>query len=388
MKTSFKKKLVATCVLAAASTGVYAGAADTTVDLGFRYRIETVDQTTMDAEASTLRTRATIKTSWTSKIDTVIEFDDVSVIGMDDYNAGLGTNTEHSVIVDPEGTEVNQSFIRYNGESVKVAFGRQRILLANQRHVGGVGWRQNEQTFDSFTMNKNVSDNFSFSYNYVFNVNRIFGETVAAGDNTHDTHLLNLDYKLGSGKLTGYFYSIDNENVAAASNNTYGLRYAGKVGDFSYTAELASQSEEADNTKDYSANYYLLEGNYKVNDTSFGLGYEVLGGDVDGGQGFTTSLATLHAFQGWADKFLVTPAAGIEDLNLNVSTKLGGFGFKFVHHDFSSDQTSADLGTEFDMSISKKFSDKLSGLFKYANYNDVEGAGDVEKMWIMLSYNL
>ena len=41
------------------------------------------------------------------------------------------------------------------------------------------------------------------------------------------------------------------------------------------------------------------------------LGFEVLEGD--GTTAFQTPLATLHAFQGWADQFLVTPGAGVDD---------------------------------------------------------------------------
>ena len=45
-----------------------------------------------------------------------------------------------------------------------------------------------------------------------------------------------------------------------------------------------------------------------------GGGYEVLGAD-DGAAltSFQTPLATLHKFQGWADKFLTTPPNGIRE---------------------------------------------------------------------------
>ena len=56
---------------------------------------------------------------------------------------------------------------------------------------------------------------------------------------------------------------------------------------------------------------YLVEA--AANHGSFGLkaGYEVLGGADVPNHAFQTPLATLHAFQGWADKFLTTPAAGV-----------------------------------------------------------------------------
>lgn len=395
MKIQFKKNILTACVLAALPLGAYAGnEVDTTVDVSFRYRIETVDQEgpLKSADASTLKTRATVKTKWSSKFDSVIEFDDVTVVGLDDYNAAAGNTpdkSDYAVVADPEGTEVNQAFIRYNGDSVKAAYGRQRILVGNQRFVGGVGWRQNEQTYDSFTLKSKISDDLSFNYAYVFNVNRIFGEDVAAGDHKHNTHLLNADYKLGSGKLSAYYFSIDNENAAGLSNDTFGVRYAGKAGSFVYKLEFASQSDGGDNPKSYDANYYLLEGAYKQKNYSFGAGYEVLGGDVNGGQGFTTSLATLHKFQGWADVFLATPATGIEDLYINASYKVNGYNFKAIYHDFSADETGADLGTELDLAVSKKFTKNLSGLLKYADFSsDSNAIASRDKLWIMLTYKL
>ncbi len=402
MKINFKKNLVTVCVLAATSSmGVFASEdssdkINSTVDVSFRYRIETVDQETAakDAKASTLLTRATIKTNWTSKIDSVLEFDDVSELGMDDYNAGGGNTpdrTMYPAVVDPVGTEVNQAFARYNGDSVKVGLGRQRILVDNQRFVGGVGWRQNEQTYDSLTVKSNFTDNLSFDYAYVFNVNRIFGEaaTDGSGDHTHNTHLLNLDYKMSAGKLSGYLFSIDNEDALALSSNTFGVSFAGKAGDFGYRAELATQSDTGDNPNNYSANYFLLDGTYNINSFTIGAGFEVLGGDVEGGQGFTTSLATAHAFQGWADLFLATPAAGIEDFYIKGSYVIDGYKLLAVYHDFSSDEGSVDYGTEFDFSIATAFNKNLSGLIKYANFDsETVDKPSVTKLWFMLTYKL
>lgn len=399
MNKVFRIKILAASVLAATSfTSMADNTAkegiDSSIDLSFRYRIETVDQDGFaeDAQASTVRTRATIKTDWSSSIDSVLEFDDVTEIGLDDFNSGLGTSpnrTQYPVVADPEGTEMNQAFVRYTNDHTKVAVGRQRILVGNQRFVGGVGWRQNEQTYDSLTIKSNFAEKIDFSYAYVFNVNRIFGESVDAGDHTHNTHLINLDYELAGGKLSGYYFSIDNEDALGLSNNTLGVRYSGKVNDFSYTLEFASQSDAGDNPNSYDANYYLLDGSYKTGNASFGIGMEVLGGDVSGGQGFTTSLATLHKFQGWADVFLGTPSAGIEDIYLNGSYKVNGYTFKAIYHDFSSDEGSVSLGTELDLLVTKKLTKRLSGLFKFASFDsDDAGFSSRDKVWLMLTYNL
>ncbi len=403
MKMHCKSK-IAICVLTALSSGIAlnvnaSGGEDkisTDVDLSFRYRIELVDQEgpLEKAEASTLRTRATIKTDWTRGFDSVIEFDDVTAIGMDDYNAGAGTTpdkSQYAVIADPEGTEVNQAYLRYSVDKYNGAYGRQRILVGNQRFVGGVGWRQNEQTYDSFTFNGNFTKDLKLTAAHIFRANRIFGESVPAGRHSHNTQLANMELSnLGNGKLSAYFLTIDNETALAASNTTFGVRYAGKIDSIAYAVEYASQSDNGDNPNDYSADYFLLEGAYKQKAFSVGIGYEVLGGDTEGGQGFTTSLATLHKFQGWADVFLATPVAGIEDINVNGSYMVNGFKFKAVYHDFATEETGVDLGTELDLSVSTKVNKRLSVLLKYADFSsDNEAAyASRDKVWLMFGYKL
>ena len=397
MRSKFKLNILAASVLAATSFASMAedtntDSFDSSIDLSFRYRIETVDQAGFadDAEASTLRTRATVKTKWVDNISTLIEFDDVSEIGWDDYNAGAGTTptrTRFPVIADPQGTEINQAYVQYANGDTKTAFGRQRILVGSQRFVGGVGWRQNEQTYDSFTYKTKLVNDLEFNYAYVFNVNRIFGESVAGGNHDHNTHLLNTDYKISGGKLSGYVFSIDNNDALALSNNTFGIRYSGKLDDFSYILEYATQSDAGDNPNDYSADYYLLDGTYKIDNASFGAGLETLGGDSAGGQGFTTSLATLHKFQGWADVFLATPTTGIEDLYVKGSYKINGYTIKVIYHDFSSEQGGGDLATELDFLVSKKLTNHLSALFKFASFNsDSVGIASRDKIWLMLTY--
>lgn len=397
MKKHYHTKLTTAAVLAAISFSTTAAEnssqISSDIDLNFRYRIELVDQEgpLEEAEASTLRTRATIKTQWASSWDTLVEFDNVSTIGLDDYNAGAGNTpdtADHAVVADPTGTDLNQAFVRYTTGKTKLAYGRQRILIGNQRFVGGVGWRQNEQTYDSASLNTEFGEGFKLSVNHVFNVNRIFGNEVDGGDHKHNTNLVNLEYSgLGNGKLSAYYFQIDNEAAAGLSNDTFGIRYAGKANNFAYQLEYASQTDGGDNPNNYDADYYLLDVNYGQNNWSIGGGIEVLGGDTAGGQGFTTSLATLHKFQGWADVFLGTPTAGIEDSYIKGSFKAGGFTFKAFYHDFSTDEGGVDLGTEFDFLITKKINKNLSALFKYADFSsDNISYASRDKIWVMLTY--
>ena len=77
----------------------------------------------------------------------------------------------------------------------------------------------------------------------------------------------------------------------------------------------------------YSTEYWHLDAGAVVGIYDFGVGWEVLGGDDSTvlNEAFQTPLATLHAFQGWADVFLSTPAAGIDDKYLKFKVTPGDF---------------------------------------------------------------
>lgn len=123
----------------------------------------------------------------------------------------------------------------------------------------------------------------------------------------------------------------------------------------------------------------------KISAVTLTLGYEQLGSD-DGVRGFTTSLATLHAFQGWTDRFLDTPDAGIRDLYVNLAGSLAGIALAANFHQLSSDVNSIDYGTEFGVSASKKFGPVVYTA-KYANYNSEDFGSDTIKFWLMAEVN-
>ncbi|MEZ5508662.1 MAG: hypothetical protein R3F47_02015 [Gammaproteobacteria bacterium] len=73
----------------------------------------------------------------------VLEFDDVTALKDEDYNDTAGNGQDNPAIADPEGTEVNQVYLSYQGlDKTDIRYGRQRILLDNERFVGGVGWSE------------------------------------------------------------------------------------------------------------------------------------------------------------------------------------------------------------------------------------------------------
>lgn len=366
--------------------------------LDFRARYEGVDQDGLpeDADAFTLRSRLNYQTGTLSGFSAFVEFDDVTALGEDDYNDTRNGHTSFPIVADPEGTEVNQAYIQYSGFSdTQLRYGRQRIKLDNERYIGSVAWRQNEQTFDSFSIeNKSLKDT-TISYAYIDKVQRVFGPDSGTPPEEFEggSQLFNLKYEgFAIGALTAYDYRLDFDNAAASSSNTYGLRFDGKTGiaqglNLIYAIELASQSDAGDNPVDYKADYRLLELGLKSSEGySATLGQEVLGSDGGkAGGAFQTPLATGHKFQGWADKFLNTPNTGIDDRYLSLGAALFGVNALASYHDYQADEGSLDYGTEWNASLVKKFGKTYELMLKYADYQADDFQTDTSKLWLQAS---
>ncbi|MBK7169048.1 MAG: major outer membrane protein, partial [Gammaproteobacteria bacterium] len=366
------------------------------VKIQFRYRYEDVDQDNAleNANASTLKSRLNYTSAVFSGLQAQVEVDNVTQVGDDDYNSTSNNETGYSVVADPDGTEFNQAWLSWSGMDTVVKGGRQRILLDNERFVGGVGWRQNEQTYDSGSVvNKSLKDT-TLSYAWVDNVNRVFGPDDGTspawlGDWNSSIHLLNASYAgLSFGTITVYDYLMDIKDADAQSNETWGVRFNGKHAlgvtvSLLYTLEYARQEDYADNPVSYDADSYAVEGGLALPAAvTLMVGQEALEGDAGTpGKAFRTPLATLHKFQGFADMFLNTPDGGIQDSYVSASIVLMGATASAVWHDFEAEDGGASFGDEFDLSLSRKFGQYVTGLLKYADYSEDGFAVDTRKFW-------
>ena len=365
-----------------------------------RYRFENVDQGGFaeDANANTIRTRLGYATGRFYGFSALAEFENVTRLGAEDFNDTVNGRTAFPVVADPESTDVNQASLAYAGiPDTRIAFGRQRIVLDNHRFIGDVGFRQNQQTYDGLTLVNSSIPETKLTYLYAFQVNRVFGEDSVAGDFNTSNHSIHLAYAgLPEAKLTGYAHLFDvDEDVPSFSTQTYGLRITGKpaLGEgttIPYAGEFAYQADYADNPASTGLYYYLIEPGIAYAGASLKLGFEVLEGD--GVSAFQTPFATLHAFQGWADKFLVTPADGIEDLYVALSYTVKGVeileGLKLiaVYHDFDAEDSGTGYGTEIDLKAAYLFLDYFTVELKYANYEADAFSVDTEKFWASLTF--
>ncbi|WP_217995251.1 alginate export family protein, partial [Methylogaea oryzae] len=380
------------------------------VNFDARYRYEYVDQERVlstgrataikhPADASTLRIRLGYLTPSFAGFTGFAEYEGNQDIGFNDYNSTRNGRTAYPIVADPQANEVNQLWVNYAGlpdSNVKV--GRQRIVFDNHRFIGNVGWRQMEQTFDAATVtNKSLPDT-TITAGYIWKVQDITSRSIGMNSPIFNIAYTGLPYGkiVAHGEWLDYDTADELRNLGTAnsftkSTKTVGLRFDGSTpvtDDIKalYTAEYAHQSDYKNNPIHYHADYWLAEGGLDLYGVTVKAAYEELGSD--NGAAFQTPLATLHAFQGWADKFLTTPASGIRDMYGTVKTTQLGIEWTAMYHEFSDASSKVDLGHEIDLMAEKKFGKHYSVMVKYADYvadpnkSAVNAYSDTQKIWL------
>lgn len=379
----------------AAQTAPAADAARLTLDSRLRY--ESVDQDGLDrATALTLRARLGWRSARRGDLQFLVEGEAVGAL-VDDYNDTIHGPARHPVVADPETAELNRLQLSWTGlPDTEVVLGRQRLILDNARFVGHVGFRQNEQTFDAVTVRTRAFRPFEATYAYIDRVHRIFGDDSPVGNWRSDSHVLNLAAATPLGRLTTYGYWLDFDNAPAQSSATVGARLAGSrpIGAAltgSWTVELARQSEHGRNPGRFDADYRLISGGLSHGPLSATLAHERLGSDR--GQAFQTPLATLHAFQGWADVFLTTPAGGLSDLSLTAAwtahqPPVGQSAVLTASwRDLRDDGGDIRYGREFDASARLTIDARWAVELKFARFDGAQAAfPDRSKFWLALEH--
>jgi hypothetical protein len=375
------------------------------VGLDLRYRLELVDDDLprydgRQALASTLRTQLGLETGALHGFRIRFAVEDVSVVGNDRMynNAGAGSLangvTDRPAVADPEITEVLGAALVYAPrEGTTVQVGRVPLVYDDHRFIGTVAWRQHHQSVDAVTLDHTFSDTWQMHYAYLDRVHRIFGSR-----DDLDSHLINVSANLAPGSLSlfGYFLDYEAPQRAVLSTTTLGARFAGKHefssggGALLYEVQFADQQDAADNPLSIDASYLKGELGYGRASWSLRAGFELLEGD--GNVAFQTPLATLHKFNGWADKFLVTPAAGLEDVYLRYDQSHESLTWTVRYHQFRADQApafgSADYGSELDAELDLETSRGPHVALRVAQYDADTHSSDTLKLMLYTRWTL
>lgn len=362
-----------------------------------RLRYEGVSQDGLDdATALTLRTRLGWQSPERSGFRLLVEGESVVAL-VDDYNDTIHGPARYPVVADPEAFELNRLQVAWTGlPDTEVILGRQRIVLGSARFVGNVGFRQNEQTFDAIKVTTRAFEPLTVTYAWIDRVHRIFGDDSPAGEWSSDSHLIHVEAPTPAGKLTAYGYLLDFGNAPAQSSATWGARLEGSRGlspDWSalYTVEYARQSEYGANPARFDLDYGLVSAGLKRGPVTGTLALERL--DGNGVQAFQTPLATLHAFQGWADVFLTTPRNGLRDVSATVSYAVAhppvGRSATLIAswRDFHDADGSTRYGGELDVSARLVLDARWAVEIKGAHFDGAQAAfADRDKVWAAIDY--
>ena len=143
---------------------------------------------------------------------------------------------------------------------------------------------------------------------------------------------------------------------------------------FGWVAETANQKNFKLNTTSYNARYTNINANVGGSLGNIKIGQEVLGSD--NGRSVQTPLSTLFAFNGWADKFLVTPTTGLKDTYVKLRSDAMGIVYGADYHQFKADQGGLNFGRELDLIAEKQLDKNFAVGARAARYKaDTATAG-------------
>lgn len=372
-----------------------------------RLRWEHVDQPATDADAVTMRLRAGAEVRLNS-LSLLAEGE--GTLGLvNDYNAfpfavpSEQRRPQHSVVADPMNVDLNRLQLQYKGKAATVTIGRQRINIDDQRWVGSVAWRQNEQTFDAVRAEARIGP-VSLDGTYAIGQHTIFGIDAGPRQTLDGSfYLAGASAKLGVVTVKGFAYLLDYDEdfYLANSSKSFGAKAVAAIPlspkvKLNLMGSYARQSDFGRNPADYAADYIAAEAGLAFKGLTVMGGYELLGADgkaANGaGRAVQMPLATLHKFNGWADMFLTTPNTGLRDIYAGAAYKfdgvkaLPGLNAAVTWHKFDSDIRDIDYGSEWNASLGFKLG-RVAVLAKYARYDADKFAVDTEKFWLQAEFS-
>ena len=315
----------------------------------------------------------------TDKFSTYLSVQDVSVWGDTPQIAAADNNNSFSLA---------QAWIDFKfGSGWSTKLGRQALSYDDQRIFGGLDWAMQGRFHDAALL-KYSKEGFKFDLGVAFNQNGVSRQTTLFDPNNAGNARAVFDYK---GMVYAWLHK-DWEKFSASvlvANNSYqnlgddgqtpvdgnvnrqtfGTHLVAKpTKGLSIAANVYGQTGEFTEDIDLSAYNAMLEVTYKPGKTLFGLGFETLSGDENGGtdgeiESFFPIFGTNHKFNGYMDYFYVGNHAnnvGLNDIYAKTVIKTGEKSSLLLKaHYFSGAESLGDnvddyLGTEIDIVFTQK----------------------------------
>ncbi|MEO0902653.1 MAG: alginate export family protein, partial [Bacteroidota bacterium] len=259
-----------------------------------------------------------------------------------------------------ETLELNQMHIAYtdsfNGTVLEAKVGRQAAIVEDERFIGRVSARQDDQTFDAlYGRIQNDQKGLAFEYAYMYQINRLLAEEI---DWRSDSHVFMLRYYKNQKMRFGLFsHLLDfQDDAPTVSNQTYGITI--DRGSFpkdkialNYKTAFAYQTDYGDNPTDYDA--FLLNTEIGVSFPSFGIfniGYELASSD-NGVASYQFPLSTGQRLHRISDVFIDPPADGLHNPYFTAESNelFWGIGGWLGYHTYFSEEEGDFLGHEIDV---------------------------------------
>jgi len=379
------------------------------ISYAVRVRSEFADIANNDGRALTIKFRVDGQYAFTDSLRLFGQVDHVESFLENKHSNGVLLGNK-AVIADPYGTEINQLNIQATVADTSVVLGRQAIFFGEERFIGQVSFRQNDQTYDGISLNHESTSGVSLNYAYINKVNRIFGDDAGTtlsqqdlrfttldglrpagqlGDHDVDGHLLNVEYRNWDYvDLSGFAYLVHNSDVPAFSNRTYGIELSTqyKAGNIKWLGSLTVAQQE--NISDNWLSYYQWELGAELKKTRLSVRKERFGSH--NGHAFQTPLATLHKFQGWADLFLSTPGQGLVDESLRLLWRKRPWVVDMRYHRFNS--KGLRLGSELNVDLIFEPDRNHEFKIRFADFTAESDQsirpGNVRKLFLMYSYKI
>lgn len=362
------------------------------IDFRLRYEFVNADDIPNNSNALTLRSALHYRTRKWKGFDFYLQAVNVTAADDASYATGPGPYsngiTDRPVVPDPELTNFSQVYLRFQGFQSMLLVGTEEINYDDQRFIGSVGWRQNHQTCETFRVTNASIPKTTLNAAAISRVHRVTGASQPM-----TAFLLNGKYVPGKAvALALYAYLIDfvDQNLWGASTATIGGRVDGSIpaGAFEipYEAQFAHQTDMAANPNMIDQDYAHLMAGLVRWGVTLKMGYEMLGGSESDGQ-FNTTLATLHKFNGWADRFLVTPTNGLQDFYGSLGGSNGQFRWGATYHNFRAESIDSEYGDEWDLLVGYRAPWGMDFFAKSAFYQADAHLANMDRFWTWISYS-